>query len=41
VLDKFGGKMFEAGVEEALQNLKRRAEERYRNSVVDTVAEKV
>jgi len=33
VLDKFGGKLFESGVEDALHKLKQRAEERYRSRV--------
>jgi hypothetical protein len=34
VLETFGGKVFEAGVQDGLQRLKRAAETRYRSSVI-------
>jgi hypothetical protein len=33
MLERFGGKLFERGVEDGLQRLKRAAEARYRGSV--------
>jgi hypothetical protein len=35
VLEHFGGKLFEADVENSLQRLKRQAEARYRSSVTE------
>ena len=35
VLETFGGKAFEAGVQDSLQRLKREAEARYRSRVVE------
>jgi hypothetical protein len=33
MLEKFGGKMFESGVQDSLQRLKQRAEARYREQI--------
>lgn len=35
MLENFGGKAYEAGVQDALQRLKRGAEARYRSSTVE------